>query len=267
MKAPFHTSDRSGMRIQYASDLHLDATPNQPFGTILSPRAPLLVLAGDLCPVEHPLYASFLRWCSQNWQTVLVVAGNHEYFCENVPKTITQIDEEIRAQTRMLPNVVFLQGGEDVEIQGLRFVGATLWSDLDPTLWKDPALLKKGDYTHTGVDPGRLTQPADTVRLYQNQKGRILSAIQTSSVPVVVLTHHLPSFQLMPLEFQTSVLKSAYASPLESLMGPKVKAWICGHSHVRKQWVGPGGTLCCLNPRGYPGQESGFQTSVLDLSL
>ncbi len=256
------------MRVQYASDLHLETVGNEPYSSILIPSAHILVLTGDICPVENSIYASFLRWCSQNWGFVLVVAGNHEYFCEHVPRTIPEIDAEIHKIVNQLPNVIFLQDGDSIVINGQRFVGTTLWSKIDSGLWNSTELLKKGDYTHTGVPPGRVSTPADIVALHTQQKARLESAIAASKEPVIVITHHLPTYNLVSPEFKQHPLLSTYVSNLDYMITPNIRAWICGHSHTSRNWRSPSGTICTLNPRGYGGQNTRFlKGGVIDLPV
>lgn len=255
------------MRIQFASDLHLETTPNQPFSEILKPTAPILVLAGDVSPVEHPIYTSFLRWCSQNWSQVLVTSGNHEYFCQHVARTIPEVDVEIQKITSQFPNVLFLQGSNSIVLNGFRFIGTTLWSKVDTGLWENSQLLQKGDYTHTGFPPGRRTKPADIVSLHMWQKARLESVIAASKEPVVIVTHHLPSYRLVADTHVKNLLISTYATNLDYMMVPNVRIWICGHSHTSKQWTAPSGTVCIMNPRGYGGSNLEFNKgAVLDLS-
>ena len=73
------------MRIQYASDLHLEFRENW---RILREQGPMdvkgdiLVLAGDIGYLgdanysEHP----FWDWVSENYQQVIVALGNHEFY-------------------------------------------------------------------------------------------------------------------------------------------------------------------------------------------
>ncbi len=256
------------MRIQYASDLHLETVGNEPYSSIVVPTAQILILAGDICPVENPAYVSFLRWCSQNWEFIVVVAGNHEYFCQHVPRTIPEIDGEIHKHVNQFSNVVFLQNSDSIVINGIRFVGTTLWSKVDSGLWNSPELLKKGDYTHTGVPPGRVSTPADIVALHTQQKMDLESVVAASKEPLVVITHHLPTYNLVSPEFKHHPLLSTYVSDVEYMIVPKVRAWICGHSHKSQYWRSPNGTVCTLNPRGYAGQNKQFlKGAVIDLSV
>ena len=123
------------MLFQYASDLHINDWPaGAPFSQYLVPASPFLILAGDIGPSTDPLYATFLKWTSRLWHTVLVVAGNHEYH-NSEGKTLAQIDEHIEEICRKLSNVYYLQNGASYSFPGVRVVGATLWCDVDPAIW------------------------------------------------------------------------------------------------------------------------------------
>ena len=72
------------MKIQYASDLHLEFDENTKFlkEHPLEVKGDILVLAGDIILFgeklmnEHP----FWDWCSDHYTHTLIVPGNHEYY-------------------------------------------------------------------------------------------------------------------------------------------------------------------------------------------
>ena len=72
------------MKIQYASDLHLELTHNAKYINTLPIEAvgDVLVLAGDifnLCDKTPPC-PKFWELASTSFREVLIVAGNHEYY-------------------------------------------------------------------------------------------------------------------------------------------------------------------------------------------
>ncbi|MBQ9661054.1 MAG: metallophosphoesterase [Bacteroidales bacterium] len=72
------------MKIQYASDLHLEFEQNGRYieqGGIKS-VADVLVLAGDVSYLgDRKMWKRpFWDWCAENFQETFVVLGNHEFY-------------------------------------------------------------------------------------------------------------------------------------------------------------------------------------------
>lgn len=247
------------VRVQYASDLHItDWTKGTAFETFITPVAPLLVIAGDICSAWEPLYTHFLAWCSRNWYKVILITGNHEYHVpETLHATMEQTDARVQSIAQLFPNVVFLQSGQSYVVPGtrIRFVGATLWSAVDTSMWEEVAA-KKGDYqqTYIGTPMGlRKAHPADTTALHALHKSHITSAIapQLHGETLIVVTHHMPTLHLLEDHFRGERWHTCYVSSDDELFTPNVKAWICGHSHRAAYYKAPSGTLCVMNARGY----------------
>jgi hypothetical protein len=240
------------MLIQYASDLHLNDFPSTtPFSEFVKPAAPILILAGDICHADDPLYETFLRWCSRNWKTILVIAGNHEYFCTVVPRNIASIDREIEAICQRLPNVIYLQGGGSVVIDGVRFVGATLWANVPKDVWRHVNGVK-GDYRVTFTND-RVSTAEDTSFIHLKHRERLIHQLMTTEQPIVMITHHLPSFSLVSPEYRGTATVSTYASNCEDLIADPVLLWICGHAHRSGLWR-INNVPCAMNTRGYASQ-------------
>ena len=72
------------MRIQYASDLHLEFEENTNFlmTNPLKVTGEILILAGDIHVIgtENWIENPFWDWASKNYKQVIVTYGNHEYY-------------------------------------------------------------------------------------------------------------------------------------------------------------------------------------------
>ena len=140
------------MSIQYISDIHLEFHDKQNKGAIhpemfVTPVAPYLVLAGDIGIPDLKSYSVFLKWCSQKWKRVFLVAGNHEYYNIRVAvkSDIPTRKKLIQTICEGLPNVHFLDcTSVYVPELKLRILGCTLWSDI-PDCIKDKAILYMND--------------------------------------------------------------------------------------------------------------------------
>jgi len=247
--------------IQYVSDLHIDQYPEgTPFVTFARPVAPILVIAGDICPIEHPFYKEFLAWCSQHWHTVILITGNHEYFCQpGQIQTFDEIDRQIRQLCHQL-GIHFLQAGESYRVPGtkIRFVGATLWSAIDPNIWSR-IQNTKGEFTHTfqrtatGI---RYTTPSDICAFHAHHATKLYTALvpEDPQEVLIVVTHHMPTRKLLEPRYHAHPLRSCYASHDDALFAPNVHIWICGHGHRATQYQSETGPLVCMNARGYPNE-------------
>lgn len=242
--------------IQYASDLHINDFPEStPFNDFLIPVAPILIVAGDVCRAQHPRYLPFLTWCSQHWTDVILITGNHEYYCEpeDVQRNHDETDEYVAGLCMSLQNVHFLQDGASFTLPRLklRFVGATFWTDIDPSIHADIST-KKGDYTMTYFGRRRTT-PSDIVDLHTAHKQSLRASMMkgTSDERLVVVTHHMPTKELLEPEFKGEAWHTCYASDCDDLLTLGAKVWVCGHSHRATEYKHPSGTLCLMNARGY----------------
>jgi len=72
------------MKIQYASDLHLEFADNWRFlkENPLQVTGDILVLAGDIGYLGDENYSKhpFWDWASENYQQVIACMGNHEFY-------------------------------------------------------------------------------------------------------------------------------------------------------------------------------------------
>ena len=260
------------MKIAYCSDLHLEFGDYPDIGDVDS--ADVLILAGDCFLANdfkrHPIYDSrvlpegsarldratgyveFLKGCLKQFDRIVMVAGNHEYYASKLRDT----DSFLQTIGMVDDRITFLQG-DAVDIGGVRFIGATLWTDFDrgnPITMYD-ARQNMNDYKKITIKDGdtyRRLCPGDTTKLHTTHKQWVFQHARNSELPCVVVTHHAPSFESIPEQFWRSSLNGAYASELshEILAAPQIKAWVHGHIHTETSYS-IGDTTVYANPRGY----------------
>lgn len=260
------------MKIAYCSDLHLEFGDYPSIGDV--EPADVLILSGDCFLANdfnrHPIfdkralpegssrltratgYVEFLKQQLNKFGRILLVAGNHEYYTARHHKA----DAIMRRLSAIDRRITFLQR-EAVDIDGVRFIGATLWSDFDkgnPLTMYD-AKANMNDFAKITIKDGevyRKFSPGDAARLHVMDKRWIFETAKNSSLPCVVMTHHAPSFESIPAQFWRSSINGAYASELsyEILAAPQIKAWVHGHVHTETTYP-IGETMVYANPRGY----------------
>lgn len=254
------------MKIQYASDLHLEFQENW---RILRQEGPMevlgdiLVLAGDTGYLGDDIYSThpFWDWASENYQQVIVALGNHEFYkFYNLASMHDGLVGEIR------PNVHYYYNGV-IHIQDIDFIVSTLWAHIDP---------KEAYYAERGVaDFHRIMYDEDILSSaeFNKEHNRCLDFIKRSvseskAKHKIVVTHHVPSFQLMSPEFSGSKINGAFTVELADYIEHSgIDYWIYGHSHRNIDKV-IGTTHCVCNQFGYAFQmeHSSFdRRKVIDL--
>jgi len=128
---------RFTMKLQLLSDLHIEVHPHLQISPLAD--ADLLILAGDIgsyqtgSRIDAPDFGLARFSPRHGWPTpVLYVPGNHEYDCADFDET----HERLRETCAGL-DIDWLERESRV-IDGIRFIGTTLWADFD-------ALVEAGD--------------------------------------------------------------------------------------------------------------------------
>jgi predicted phosphodiesterase len=238
------------MRIRVLSDLHLEFKDWNP------PKADsdVVVLAGDIHVGVHGI-----EWARRHFPSmpIVYVPGNHEFYGEH----IQDMTQELVAEGRRL-GVDVLVGCSTV-IGGVRFLGATLWTDFalggtDPSsIDRAMADAQFGMYDFHVIRCGdnRKFRPTDARAMHLEQVQWLRHQLTDGFVgTTVVVTHHLPHRRSIHPKYQTSDLNPGFASDLGDLMGPSVSLWIHGHTHESFDYVVNGTRVVC-NPRGYAPME------------
>jgi hypothetical protein len=263
------------MRIQYASDLHLEFYDERKcdedfYKRIVTPveDAAVLILAGDIGYPESNLTREFVKWCCANWRHVVWVFGNHEYYTSYISRFTMSEKERIALEYTKDPQMVNLHllYNQSIEVDscpGLRIVGTTLWTDI-PSYHKSLIRKSMNDFRNILVTYTTHFQVEHWNSFYQENVAflkRQLDQAEKDSTRVLVVTHHLPSFKCIQEHYKGSDMNCGFATNAEDLIEHgATAAWICGHSHGQKDTVFQklsGETVHVVyNARGYPKEES-----------
>lgn len=236
------------MRLHILSDLHLDFAPFRPEERFpLAIDADVVVLAGDLC--DGPQGAIWAKKAFAD-KPVIYVAGNHEFYGSTVPDTLLRIREETAGT-----NVHFLDN-EEIILGGVRFLGATLWTDFDVEgeAWRDIAM----QYAKNSMGDYRLIRSAESQAFTPRQSRELhikalswlkLKLAEPFEGETVVVTHHGCSKRSIHARWQGQVLNGAFTSNLDDVLG-RCALWVHGHTHNNFDYEVEG-TRVIVNPRGY----------------
>lgn len=236
------------MKIQFASDLHLEFRDNSRWlkDNPLIPVGDILVLAGDIGYLGDEIYNNhpFWNWCAVNFKKTFVVPGNHELYKGFDINDLTKDWElKVRDNIRVVYNQVLHY--EDTDI-----ICSTLWSEIP---------LREAYFTEKGVTDFRRIRDGERMLSWErfNKEHRkcvdfISKSIAESKAKIkIVVTHHVPSFQLMAAEFRGSMLNGAFTSNLDKIIESlPIDYWIYGHSH-RNIEAEIAGTKMLTNQLGY----------------
>jgi len=264
------------MRVSVISDCHID------FADLTLPGGDVLILSGDIFEaknlkkemynpemilLEHErqdrrpdrFYRFLLEECSQKYRKVIMVMGNHEFYRSVFQKTY----EHIKSQ---LPDNVYLLEKESLELDGVLFLGATLWTDMNKqdalTIYhmqgamndyRQITMLNEERHVYHRLQPEyTVKEHLKTLEYFKN----VLAENRTregGALPVVVVTHHSPSKLSTKPKYQKDVLMNgAYSSDLSEFIldNPEIKVWTHGHTHDTFDYM-IGETRIICNPRGY----------------
>ena len=235
------------MKLHVLSDIHTEFDDFDPPET----DADVVILAGDI-----GVGTAGLEWAVRRFpdKPVIYVAGNHEYYHHDIG-----ITQALKAGA---PGNLHVLDNDSREIDGVRFLGATLWTDFriygEGEAWfaRQRARRSIDDFTVIRNGDRRFT-PEDSVALHEISKawlvGELMKAVDCRTI---VVTHHLPASPSIASRYRNNPLNPAFASNLEAVIETwQPDLWIHGHTHVACDYQIHGTRVVC-NPRGYPSECS-----------
>jgi predicted phosphodiesterase len=274
------------MRIQLFSDLHLERDPD--FQPLIQPDTDVVVLAGDigsyqersrLAAEDFGLERFSPRREGSPRARVLYVPGNHEF--DGI-----EYDDALERMRRVCDylGITWLDR-EVLVIDGVRFIGTTLWSDFDALAGSEQDLTKqlqarnkafraanyylsKNTTFHKG-EPVLAEQQREMSLACQAWLRDVLAT--PFDGPTVAVTHYAPSLRSADPRYGVTPGTAGFCNALDDLI-PYADVWMHGHLHCANDYLvegqragAPRTCRVVANPLGYAskGEQAAFQPDLV----
>ena len=277
------------MKIQLVSDLHLEF---EDVNIKNESNADVLILSGDILvaddlrnqPADLSLadipdegygrarralrYRDFFLRVSFQFKHVIYVMGNHEHYHGKFDKSAGIIRETIGYLN--IHNIHLLD--RDIkEIDGVHFVGGTMWTDCNKG---DPMTQYHLEHCMTDFRVIRIAGenfkkflPMRTVMEFTKTRDYFKTVIKNlpKDAKIVVCSHHAPShLSIHEIYKNDTLMNGGYSSDLSEFIldHPQIKLWTHGHMHNNFDYM-IGDTRVVCNPKGYPGENGDFENNLI----
>ena len=264
------------MKLQLLSDLHIEVHPKLEIAP--APSADLLVLAGDIGSYQQGsrlLESDFglTRFSPRHgWPVpVLYVPGNHEYDAADFDEVHVRLRELCDAL-----DIGWLERETRV-IDGVRFIGTTLWADFDalvePADTMTEALKKRGKAMRAA---NFYLEKAATIRhgetfLAEPLREQSLACqtwlrdalAQDFDGTTVAITHFAPTLASADPRYGLTPGTAGFCNNLDDLL-PRADLWLHGHLHCQFDYM-KDGCRVIANPLGYmaKGEQENFRPDLV----
>ena len=271
------------MKLAICSDLHLE------LGDLFfsnTDNADVLILSGDICKAAdvrqrdiHNILEGtrsnrlhdFFKRCTFQFPHVIYVMGNHEHYDGDFATTVTKLKHNLA----YLPNLYILDR-EMKEIDGVKFLGGTMWTDMnneDPlTLFHIKSVmndfkvvensnrkvqrkvpiydynadgsLKKDErgynipVGHKFKESPSMFCPEDSVEEHRKMIDFIkVMTAEKHDDKFVVCSHHTPSFQSCAEYYKSdTIMNGAYHTNLEEFILDRPQIKLWTHGHTHNDF-------------------------------
>ena len=254
------------MRIQYASDLHLELWLKTTFDETLEPKADYLVLCGDIAKLNNPNLRAFLEYVSERWKKIFWIPGNEEIWkISDIPTYSLYKMEELVSPYRnihiLYKKTYLLEEG----VEKLLLVGLSLWHKP-----RNNAMLKY----HNNYYIKAIQTPVDEhiFRKEHNDQIQFLEkTIKNSTYPILIASYYSPFTWYNEEDYIQEPKDAVVDRDVEKLITYPIISWICGHNHLPFEYTRryslpdgyEGSVLFVSNPRGKPKQNPYYRTEAV----
>ncbi len=258
------------MYAKVVSDLHEEHGLPFYFQSDVRDQETIMIISGDL--TSGKLFKDTVEYYIQttNFAGYIFLAGNHEFYGMDYFQFKNDIGLFNIECQKKYPNkqILITTDFNKIRFQDTIFLCGTMWTDGGKSVLERQRVgLGLNDFYV--IKNGTLRFTVDNMRKefsdFVNNLSLALEKVEENT-KVVLVTHHLPTYNAIAPEFQTSDINGGFAVELSSYLKPelmsKIDVMCFGHTHsvVKRKSKIPGINkkiqLIC-NPRGYPRSREG----------
>lgn len=260
------------MKILLLSDLHTEFTNN----THPTPQVDcdVIVLAGDIGVGLNGIKLAN-KWHKELSIPIVIINGNHEYY-DNGYGAYFGMGElnlfqemQLRQLSLCNENVHFLENAS-VIIDGVRFLGCTLWTDFrtDKNLTQEQEMYQAkhflNDYRACYYKLGKLLTPQNTLEIHKKSKKWLNKELKKPFYgKTVVVTHHSPIIN----DFYADK-NGSFCNRMDNFIkkhSESIDLWGFGHTHHNVN-IDIHGVHVVSNKYGYPNEKiNNFNYKVIGI--
>ncbi len=261
------------MKIAIVSDLHWESEQVVPLN---STDFDVLVVAGDALgghDRRDPIDV-LSQWVAD--KPIIFVPGNHEFECRDIRSAVARLKSSAVCQSSNI-HVLY---NDTLVIDGVRFLGSTLWTDFCLNGKQYAYELSKTveqnmpDFKYKRPDGLRLK-----AKEVEQEHSMAMKFLQyhlnvAHEGPTVVVSHFAPHEKSVHPKYASSPLNAWFANNLPEQLIAKAQLWIHGHTHTSFDYqIEHEGQNCRVvcNPSGFhqtftlKGQNEFVQHQLLSL--
>jgi hypothetical protein len=218
------------------SDIHIETKPSIPFypKALHSNVINVCCLAGDIGLPIQKSYWEFITHCSLEFDYVLLICGNHEYYYSEYYLIHKLIRDKILQYE--YNNVYFLHNQSfTIPNTSIHVHGCTLWTEIPLNFHLLLSLLMT-EYRLVKIDDRTLT-PEDTCSFHSESIIWLKDILEKHKEDInIVLSHHSPTFKNCHYPHQKDrILNYCLSTNLETSLVPLASYWIYGHVHLNME--------------------------------
>lgn len=203
-----------------------------------------LILAGDIGSAYHTVELThFLKSCKANFETVIYVAGNNEYYLRKGYQIRPLRDLEETIKNICIETGVYYLNNSYIETDTHIIFGSTWWSQIDGSpamnILFDDHILNSDDFSHMHY----------TSRIALN---KVININKTLKKKLIVVTHYCPTrigtMSGYHKRDEFAKLVPYYFSASEQFLNKgAIDVWIYGHTHLFRDFIFDNSTRIITN--------------------